>query len=256
MYPLSVVLGLSVTDLGRSIDWYRTVFELGPPDLEPVDGLVEFRHGPIWLQLVQSDQRPAGAKAVANFEVADVAAERDRLARLGVDVGPLEHVPGAIDYVEFADPDGNPLILHSTLEPATSEVASGPAAQVWGTVKARDARALIDFLVQRFGFVESAAFVDDGRIVHAQLDWPEGGGVMLGDARDGDGWTLTPGTAGFYVASERVEELYAAASTAGVTIHKALARRDDGSREFAVRDPEGNLWSFGSYRGEPRRTGG
>lgn len=25
---------------------------------------------------------------------------------------------------------------------------------------------------------------------------------------------------------------------------------DYGSREFAVRDPEGNLWSFGSYAGE------
>ena len=24
-----------------------------------------------------------------------------------------------------------------------------------------------------------------------------------------------------------------------------------GANEFAVRDPEGNLWSFGDYRGEP-----
>ena len=29
---------------------------------------------------------------------------------------------------------------------------------------------------------------------------------------------------------------------------------DYGSRDFAVRDPEGNRWSFGTYRGEPRRT--
>jgi len=27
---------------------------------------------------------------------------------------------------------------------------------------------------------------------------------------------------------------------------------DYGSREFSVRDPEGNRWSFGSYRGAPR----
>ena len=26
---------------------------------------------------------------------------------------------------------------------------------------------------------------------------------------------------------------------------------DYGANEFAVRDPEGNLWSFGDYRGEP-----
>ena len=28
---------------------------------------------------------------------------------------------------------------------------------------------------------------------------------------------------------------------------------DYGSRDFALRDPEGNRWSFGTYRGEPRR---
>ena len=27
---------------------------------------------------------------------------------------------------------------------------------------------------------------------------------------------------------------------------------DYGSRDFTVRDPEGNLWSFGTYRGAPR----
>ena len=29
---------------------------------------------------------------------------------------------------------------------------------------------------------------------------------------------------------------------------------DYGSRDFAVRDPEGNRWSFGTYRGEPRKA--
>jgi uncharacterized glyoxalase superfamily protein PhnB len=29
---------------------------------------------------------------------------------------------------------------------------------------------------------------------------------------------------------------------------------DHGSRDFAVRDPEGNRWSFGAYRGEPREN--
>jgi uncharacterized glyoxalase superfamily protein PhnB len=28
---------------------------------------------------------------------------------------------------------------------------------------------------------------------------------------------------------------------------------DYGSRDFAARDPEGNRWSFGTYRGEPRK---
>ena len=32
-----------------------------------------------------------------------------------------------------------------------------------------------------------------------------------------------------------------------------LHETDCGSRDFAVRDPEGNRWSFGTYRGEPAR---
>jgi len=34
-------------------------------------------------------------------------------------------------------------------------------------------------------------------------------------------------------------------------VHMELNDTDYGSREFSVRDPEGNLWSFGTYRGEP-----
>jgi len=29
---------------------------------------------------------------------------------------------------------------------------------------------------------------------------------------------------------------------------------DYGPRDFAVRDPEGYRWSFGTYRGEPRKN--
>jgi hypothetical protein len=47
--------------------------------------------------------------------VADAVAERDRLVRLGVAVGSLEHVEAAVDYFDFADPDGNQLSLYSLL---------------------------------------------------------------------------------------------------------------------------------------------
>jgi hypothetical protein len=40
-----------VSNLSRSVEWYQQVLELSEPDLEPVDGVVEFRVGPIWLQL-------------------------------------------------------------------------------------------------------------------------------------------------------------------------------------------------------------
>ena len=41
-------------------------------------------------------------------------------------------------------------------------------------------------------------------------------------------------------------------NTAGAEITDALHETDYGSRDFATRDPEGNLWTFGTFRGEPR----
>ena len=45
----------------------------------------------------------------------DVTSVTVRLTRLCVAAGPLEHVPGAIDYFDFADPDGNQLSLYPLL---------------------------------------------------------------------------------------------------------------------------------------------
>lgn len=47
------------------------------------------------------------------------------------------------------------------------------------------------------------------------------------------------------------DALHARAEAAGVEIIDEVRETDYGSRDFAVRDPEGNRWSFGTYRGEP-----
>lgn len=129
-----------------------------------------------------------------------------------------------------------------------------PAPQVWPTLRAKDARSLIRFLVDAFGFEETAVYGDGDRVDHAQLSWPLGGGIMLGSARGGpdDAWPLQPGTFGGYVVTDDPDALYARATAAGAEVTRPLNGTDYGSREFAVRDPEGNLWSFGTYRGEPR----
>ncbi|MBM4794797.1 VOC family protein [Streptomyces sioyaensis] len=129
-----------------------------------------------------------------------------------------------------------------------------PAPQVWPTLRARDARALIRFLADAFGFEETAVIPGEGgHVEHAQLSWPEGG-IMLGSVRDGkeDHWPLQPGTFGAYVVTDRPDELYARATAAGAEITEELTVTDYGSRGFGARDPEGNRWSFGTYRGEPR----
>jgi uncharacterized glyoxalase superfamily protein PhnB len=133
-----------------------------------------------------------------------------------------------------------------------------PPPQVWPTLRARDARALIRFLVDAFGFEETVVYGDqpDGSgdvVVHAQLTWPEGGGVMLGSHRDDDRWPLQPGSSGCYVVTADPDAVHDRAVAAGAEITDPLHETDYGSRDFAARDPEGNRWSFGTYRGEPRR---
>ncbi|HET6560346.1 MAG TPA: VOC family protein [Marmoricola sp.] len=125
------------------------------------------------------------------------------------------------------------------------------APMVWPALRAHDAAALIDYLTGTLGFVETARHQDSDRVAHAELRWPEGGGVMLGDHRPDGGWSREPGTAGSYVVTNRIDEVYERARSGGAEVVQELQETDYGSREFAVRDPEGNLWSFGTYPGEP-----
>jgi uncharacterized glyoxalase superfamily protein PhnB len=130
-----------------------------------------------------------------------------------------------------------------------------PPPQVWPTLRARDARALIKFLVDAFGFEETAVYADGDQVHHAELGWPPGGGIMLGSARDGgatDHWPVQPGGSGCYVVCDDPDALFARATAGGAEVLDGLHDTEYGSRDFSVSDPEGNLWSFGTYRGEPR----
>ena len=132
-------------------------------------------------------------------------------------------------------------------------MSEAPAPQVWPTLRATDARALIAFLVEAFGFREVVVYGEGDPVDHAQLAGPAGGGIMLGSVRDdpADQWGLKPGSFGCYVVIDNPVELCARARAAGAEIIREVAETDYGSTDFAARDPEGNLWSFGTYRGEP-----
>src|ERR1700759_449263 len=151
--------------------------------------------------------------------------------------------------------------MSDTKSDTTSEMTpdTTPAPQVWPTLRARDALALIRFLVEAFGFEETVVYADGDQVHHAQLSWPEGGGIMLGSARpasDGDQWPLAPGSFGAYVVTAQPDDLFTRATAAGAEVLMELHDTDYGSPDFAVRDPEGNRWSFGTYRGEPRKDAG
>jgi uncharacterized glyoxalase superfamily protein PhnB len=122
---------------------------------------------------------------------------------------------------------------------------------VWPSLVARNARALIDFYVDAFGFTISALYGEGDRVEHCEILWPLGGGIMLGDEKEsgGDEWTLKPGTFGVYVVTDSPDALHDRAIAAGAKLVRKLNDTDYGSREFSVEDPEGNRWSFGTYRG-------
>jgi uncharacterized glyoxalase superfamily protein PhnB len=54
-------------------------------------------------------------------------------------------------------------------------------------------------------------------------------------------------TISLYIASRDPDAIHARATRAGAEIVRELTDTDYGSREFSVRDLEGNLWSFGTY---------
>jgi len=122
---------------------------------------------------------------------------------------------------------------------------------IFPTLRCRDAEALIAWLQDHVGFTEHAVHRDNGVIVHAELAL--GSSIlMLGQSRD-DAYDKLVGdlsgrrTDALYVAIADPDALHAKLTAAGATIEMELHDTSYGSRDFACRDPEGNLWSFGTY---------
>lgn len=121
---------------------------------------------------------------------------------------------------------------------------------VWPALRYRDARAAIRFLTEAFGFEELVVYGEGDRVDHAELRWPQGGGIMLGSAREDSSISaLPPGTGAIYLVTDEPDALYERAKAAGAEIFRELTDTDYGSRDFGARDPEGVMWSFGTYAG-------
>lgn len=129
-----------------------------------------------------------------------------------------------------------------------------PDNVVWPNLTYRDAPAAIAFLTTAFGFEQRIAHTRDGAppvIEHAELRWPLGGGIMLATAGKDDSpfGRRQPGNDAVYLVCDDPDALFARATAHGATVVRELRDEDFGSRTFVVRDPEGNLWSFGTYTG-------
>lgn len=122
------------------------------------------------------------------------------------------------------------------------------------TMRYRDAPKMIDWLCETFGFERHLVVKDgEGGIAHAQLTLGAGM-IMLGSARDDEFGKLQsmPSTLGGvsqspYLIVSDVDAVCDKARAAGAEIVMEPKDEDYGGRSFSCRDPEGQLWNFGSY---------
>jgi uncharacterized glyoxalase superfamily protein PhnB len=119
----------------------------------------------------------------------------------------------------------------------------------------RNAPAAIDWLCKVFGFKRHAVHEgENGTILHAELTLGSGM-IMLGSGKDdefGRGFK-TPAELGgvetrsVYIVVPDADAAHARAVAAGAVVIRPLQDTPYGSREFAVKDPEGHSWSAGTY---------
>ena len=119
----------------------------------------------------------------------------------------------------------------------------------------RDTEAALRFLTEVFGLTQHAVYRDDaGAIIHAQL-MHAGGMVMVGPAGGGvfDSHLTHPSETGgratvtVYLVEHRIGALYEQVRQGGAAILIPLKDEDHGGQSFTATDPEGHIWTFGSY---------
>jgi uncharacterized glyoxalase superfamily protein PhnB len=151
----------------------------------------------------------------------------------------------------------------TTHEQSATEAARTSGPTIYPCLGYRDAPAAIRWLCDAFGFEERFVYPggDDREVAHAELSLGTGI-VMLGSASDDMPRVDTVAATGqeldfsrlpfsLYVAVDDVDAHHERAKAAGAEIVREPQDTDYGSREYAARDVEGYVWSFGTYRPAP-----
>jgi uncharacterized glyoxalase superfamily protein PhnB len=120
---------------------------------------------------------------------------------------------------------------------------------IYPVLKYQDARAAIDFLEKAFGLERHAVYDgENGGVAHAELSFGSEM-VMLGSSAEGrELFNQAAGSYSLYLVVDDPDAHHDRAKEAGAEIVLGLKDEDYGSRGYTARDPEGNLWSFGTYR--------
>lgn len=118
-----------------------------------------------------------------------------------------------------------------------------------------DAPAAIDFICNALGFTKHAIHADGAMVHNAQLAY-DGNIVMLSSAtRDGrDEFGMTPigklnglSPMCICIVLDDPDAHFAIAKAGGARVIREPHDNDYGGRSYEIRDPEGIVWSIGSY---------
>ncbi len=164
--------------------------------------------------------------------------------------------PARTDYgsIDFSARDPEGFLWHfGTYHPSVNEQAPSEPEIFSGMRYERAAQAMA-FLERAFGFERHFVVPGEGdTIAHAQLRLGTSL-LMIGSVRDDRFGMKTPRELGgkvtqsISVAIDDPDARFATAVREGATAIAEPYDTEYGSRSFTVRDPEGYVWHFGTYR--------
>jgi PhnB protein len=229
---------------------------------------------------VTSPRTLGGTTTALHLEVADVDTAFARAVAAGATsvMDPADQPHGA-RHGTLIDPFGHRWMLSQQIETVSlDELAArfgaggmnlvvGPGAVVaaapttpnggiWAALNYANAEAGVRYLVEVYGFEPQLVVPGEGpgEIAHSQLRWPEGGVVQAASAtREDNVFAARPtGAESLYVITADPLAVYRRCvdAAADVVLEPMAPDYDPDGLVFTVRDPEGNLWSFGTYAGE------
>jgi uncharacterized glyoxalase superfamily protein PhnB len=110
-----------------------------------------------------------------------------------------------------------------------------------------DLEKAVAYFKDTFGFTEHAIHRDpSGNAAYAELEL-DGCFVGVGQ-KSPEASAFDLGPAAFYIALDDPDAMHARVEKAGAEIVMPLVDQEYGSRDFACRDYEGNVWCFGTFR--------